>query len=112
MAESCKDLDKIWIDMYEGNGKENPPVTTRLANLETGQDRINHDLYSNGQPGFIQETRDYIAKQKGMWMAVLALGTLLVVMQGAITIRDFMRPIIPLTHQQEIDKHPQHADEE
>jgi hypothetical protein len=102
MAESCKDLDKIWIDMYEGNGKENPPVTTRLANLETGQDRINHDLYSNGQPGFIQETRDYIAKQKGMWMAVLALGTLLVV----------MRPIIPLTHQQQTDKQTQHSEEE
>jgi hypothetical protein len=112
MAESCKEIDKLWLDMYEGNGKDNPPVTARLATLESEQDRMKHDLYSNGQVGFIQETRDYIAKQKGMWMAVIALGILLTIMQGMVTIRDFMRPIIPLTHEQQTQKQSLHSFEE
>lgn len=37
-AELIEDVRKIKTDLYIGEGKDNPPVTTRLALLERGQD--------------------------------------------------------------------------
>ena len=73
-------------------------IIERIAGLENDVETIKHDLYPNGQPGFINETRTYISEQRGMWKIILAIGILLGILQGIQTVRDFMRPI-PATAQ-------------
>ena len=36
--------NKIYRDMYEGDGKENPPMTTRMAILEDKIERMSANL--------------------------------------------------------------------
>lgn len=33
-------LRKLYMDMYEGRGKDNPPITTRLSVLEVAMEAI------------------------------------------------------------------------
>lgn len=40
-AEERRKLEKIYIDMYEGDGKENPPIVTRLDRVERATLAIN-----------------------------------------------------------------------
>ena len=62
----------------------------RVAVLETQMKDVKHDLYGNGQKGFIEETRDYISMQKGMWAAVIGIGSLLLVLQGLSTVHVYL----------------------
>jgi hypothetical protein len=63
----------------------------RVVALEIKVNNITHDLYSNGQKGFIEETRDYINQQKGIWKAVLGIGVFLAIMQSISTIHILMK---------------------
>jgi len=63
----------------------------RVVSLEIKVNNIDHDLYSNGQKGFIEETRDYISQQKGIWKAVLGIGVFLAIMQSISTIHILMK---------------------
>jgi hypothetical protein len=33
-SETLRRINKMYEDMYEGRGKENPPITTRLLDIE------------------------------------------------------------------------------
>jgi hypothetical protein len=37
-------VDKLYMDMYIGEGKSNPPMTTRLSLLEDQMEKINRNL--------------------------------------------------------------------
>ena len=37
-------VDKLYMDMYIGEGKANPPMTTRISLLEDQMDKINKNL--------------------------------------------------------------------
>jgi hypothetical protein len=37
-------LDKLYQDVYVGDGKQNPPITTRLYNVEEVTDSIRSNL--------------------------------------------------------------------
>ena len=37
-------VDKLYVDMYIGEGKSNPPMTTRLSLLEDQMEKINRNL--------------------------------------------------------------------
>ena len=63
----------------------------RVVVLEIKVDNITHDLYSNGQKGFIEETRDYINQQKGIWKAVLGIGAILTILQAISTVHILMK---------------------
>lgn len=63
----------------------------RVVALEIKVDNITHDLYSNGQKGFIEETRDYINQQKGIWKAVLGIGAILTILQVISTVHLLMK---------------------
>lgn len=63
----------------------------RVVALEIKVDNITHDLYSNGQKGFIEETRDYINQQKGIWKAVLGIGAILTILQAISTVHILMK---------------------
>ena len=76
-------------------------IERRLTGVEKDVEDIKHDLYSNGQRGFIEETRDYVSQQRGMWKMILAIGIILGILEGVNTIRSFMRPLpIPVQHEQ------------
>ena len=45
-AEYLRKLNKLYWDMYEGDGRENPSVTARLAVLEEKVDKITGSLGS------------------------------------------------------------------
>jgi len=42
--ELARRVSKMYVDMYEGQGRENPPITSRLALLEESVDKINSNL--------------------------------------------------------------------
>lgn len=86
---------KLMVDMYFGDGPDCPSMTTRMSAQEKSMSDLQHELHGNGQKGFIEDTKDYISKQKGMWMAVLGIGVIMLALQALNTIRDFMRPIEP-----------------
>ena len=37
-------LNKIYVDLYEGQGKDNPSMTSRLALLEDALEKLNSNL--------------------------------------------------------------------
>ena len=37
-------VDKLYMDMYIGEGKSNPPMTTRISLLEDQMEKINRNL--------------------------------------------------------------------
>jgi len=43
-GELARKVSKMYVDMYEGQGRENPPITSRLALLEESVDKINSNL--------------------------------------------------------------------
>jgi hypothetical protein len=45
------DVEKLQKDMYFGDGKNNPPVVTRLSDLEGDMIAIRRDWFGNGTPG-------------------------------------------------------------
>jgi hypothetical protein len=100
IQEIANAVNEIYTDMYKGKDVNNPSITTRLASVENDMELVKHDLYSNGTKGFIQETRDYISKQQGMWLAVIAIGMILTILQSLSTFHEFQRPInqIPAQH--------------
>ena len=59
--------------------------------MEEKVESIEHTLYSNGTRGFIEETRDYINQQKGIWKAILGMGAVLVILQGLSTVHILMK---------------------
>ena len=44
MAEIAAKVEKLYIDMYVGEGAKNPSITTRMTVLEQGLDRIDRNL--------------------------------------------------------------------
>lgn len=46
-----KDVRKLTVDMYVGEGKNNPSMTTRVAGLENDMTAIRRDWFGNGTPG-------------------------------------------------------------
>ncbi len=63
----------------------------RVVAMETKLDAVEHILYSNGTRGFVEETRDYINQQKGIWKAVLGIGATLTILQAISTIHILMK---------------------
>jgi hypothetical protein len=45
-VEERRQLAKVYCDMYEGDGKENPPVTTRLDRVERTIASVNRLTWS------------------------------------------------------------------
>ena len=45
-AEERRQLAKVYCDMYEGDGKSNPPVTTRLDRIERTIASVNRLTWS------------------------------------------------------------------
>ena len=45
------DVRKLTVDMYRGDGKNNPSMTTRVAALESDMTAIGRDWFGNGKPG-------------------------------------------------------------
>lgn len=39
--EESRKLSKLYIDMYEGEGKDNPPIVTRLDRVERATASVN-----------------------------------------------------------------------
>lgn len=62
LAESQRRLNKLYTDMYEGEGIQNPSVTTRLVSLEKA------DWNKEER---VQKIEDKI--DKGMWMLLASL---------------------------------------
>ena len=59
--------DKIYVDMYEGNGKDNPSITTRLSMVEDKIERMSRNL------------------NKGLWLlGGTLLGLLAEIVKGVI----------------------------
>jgi hypothetical protein len=81
-----------------------PSVEERLYQLEqransnfTKVENMDRLLNGNSHPGFVQETReavseirDFISQQKGMWKIILAMGVIITILCGIMTIRSFM----------------------
>ena len=44
MTNQEERVDKLYMDMYIGEGKSNPPMTTRISLLEDQMDKINRNL--------------------------------------------------------------------
>jgi hypothetical protein len=81
-----------------------PSVEQRLYDLEqaasknfTKVEAMDRLLNGNSHPGFVQETREavaeiraFVSEQKGMWKVVLAMGVIIMILSGVMTIRSFM----------------------
>jgi hypothetical protein len=44
MTNQEERVDKLYMDMYIGEGKSNPPMTTRISLLEDQMEKINRNL--------------------------------------------------------------------
>jgi hypothetical protein len=46
VIEMAKAMNKLWADLYEGNGHENPSIVSRLLLLETGMSELKEAVTS------------------------------------------------------------------
>ena len=65
-------------------------LSQTVTKLSTTVDKIDHDLYGNGRPGFISEVSDMISQGKGMLKLIACLGFIITILVGILTVRSFL----------------------
>ena len=90
----CDKVDKIYIDMYMGQGKDNPSITTRLAIQEKAQVEVACDMEDmklaifgdEKTPGLRMDVNNIMiyAKSSAIWIkGLVGLITLIALLLGS-----------------------------